>query len=105
MPADKMVKVEPPMGKVFLKDKLRPIHETLPPYNDNYAFTRGYIDVAPWKAKLSSLPPTIWDDTVDTYGNVKLVRPAHDAWGIGKIMFIFCDDFLQQILGNRLKAT
>ena len=27
-------------------------------------------------------------------GNVKMTRPAHDAWGIKKITFNFCDDFL-----------
>ena len=30
--------------------------------------------------------------------NVKLTRPAHDAWGIKKIVFNFCDDFLTKVL-------
>ena len=30
--------------------------------------------------------------------NALLKRPAHDAWGIKKIVFVFCDDFLQKVL-------
>ena len=29
---------------------------------------------------------------------MKLTRPAHDAWGIKKIVFNFCDDFLLKVL-------
>lgn len=28
--------------------------------------------------------------------NVKLARPAHDRWGIGKIVFVYSDDFLKK---------
>jgi len=39
----------------------------------------------------------MWDDTIASKYNVKLVRPSHDAWGIKKIALIFCDDFLQTV--------
>ena len=29
--------------------------------------------------------------------NVKLARPAHDRWGIGKIVFVYSDDFLKKV--------
>ena len=29
--------------------------------------------------------------------NVKLTRAAHDRWGIGKIVFVFSDDFLKKV--------
>ena len=31
-------------------------------------------------------------------GNAKITRPAHDAWGIKKIIFTFCDDFLLKVV-------
>jgi hypothetical protein len=39
----------------------------------------------------------MWDDDSQD-GNVKLMRPAHDRWGIKKIVFTFCDDFLLKVL-------
>ena len=29
--------------------------------------------------------------------NVSMVCPGHDRWGIGKIVFIMCDDFATQL--------
>ncbi|CAM9852912.1 unnamed protein product, partial [Choristocarpus tenellus] len=29
--------------------------------------------------------------------NVRIVRPAHDQWGILKIVFVFCDDYLKKV--------
>jgi hypothetical protein len=90
-----MVKVIPPAGKVELADKLQPSCTKQP--EEFYAFTRATIDIKPWKDKLASLPESFWNDEHQD-GNVKLVRPAHDAWGIQKIIFTFCDDFLMKIL-------
>jgi Aspartyl/Asparaginyl beta-hydroxylase len=38
-----------------------------------------------------------WDPANASINNVSICRPSHDAWGIGKIILIFCDDFLQSI--------
>jgi hypothetical protein len=90
-------KVIPPLGRVDLVDKKEPIYQTPPPFNDHYAFILCRIDITNWKEKLSSLREEMWlDENQDD--NVKLIRPAHDAWGVQKIIFTFCDDFLQQII-------
>ena len=87
----------PPFGEVKLTDKTIPIFEKGPPFDENYAYTRAIVDVSKFKEKIHLLPPGIWEDEKQQ-GNVKLVRPAHDKWGIKKIVFVFCDDFLQKIL-------
>eukprot|EP01038_Epipyxis_sp_PR26KG_P013627 gene13627-18286_t len=95
--------VVPPSGIVLLSQKQIPVCETNPddpisPINSQYhAFTRAEIDILPFKNKLLSLSPTMWDDE-NQEGNVKLHRPAHDAWGIKKIVFTFCDDYLMKVL-------
>ena len=38
-----------------------------------------------------------WDPITAAQSNVYVRRPSHDAWGIPKIVFIYCDDFLQNI--------
>lgn len=90
----------PPPGEVLLADKLTPLHE----WEDKAAaekkelvFLRGTIDIAPFKEKIKNLPPEMWNDE-EQEGNVKLKRPSHDAWGIKKIVFNFCDDFIMKVL-------
>jgi len=39
----------------------------------------------------------LWDPINAAVHNVHIHRPSHDAWGIGKIICIFADDFLQDI--------
>jgi hypothetical protein len=39
----------------------------------------------------------LWDEDNAARNNVKITRPSHDAWGIKKIMLVFCDDFLHTI--------
>lgn len=89
--------VTPPPGIVLLADKQVPVCERPAPYDEYYAYTRGTIDVSAWKAKLASLPAELWEDE-NQDGNVRMTRPAHDAWGIKKIVFQFCDDFLLKVL-------
>jgi len=36
-----------------------------------------------------------WDPDTAATQNVAIRRPSHDAWGIPKIVLLFCDDFLQ----------
>ena len=87
----------PPLGIVDLKDKQSPVCETSQPYRTDYAFTRAVVDITGLKNKLLSLSPDMWEDEKHSEGNVKLHRPAHDAWGIKKIVFTFCDDFLLKV--------
>jgi hypothetical protein len=46
--------------------------------------------------KVQSLT-NLWDEVNAATNNVHVCRPSHDAWGIKKIVLIFCDDFLQTI--------
>ena len=88
----------PPVGEVnLLKDKQIPVCERELPYDEHYAFTRGTLDITPFKEKLLSLPAEMWEDE-NQEGNVRITRPSHDAWGIKKIVFNFCDDFLLKVL-------
>lgn len=86
----------PPDGIVLLSKKLSPVCDR-ESFDDHYVFTRGVVDVSEFKKKLISMPASVWDDE-NQEGNVKLIRPAHDAWGIKKIIFTFCDDFLLKVL-------
>lgn len=92
--------IDPPLGEVSLRDKQSPIHE----WEDREAaeqqglvFTRGNIDISAFKEKLLNLPADMWEDE-NQEGNVKVKRPSHDAWGIKKIVFTFCDDFIMKVL-------
>jgi hypothetical protein len=42
-------------------------------------------------------PTNLWIEENAALNNVKITRPSHDAWGIKKIMLVFCDDFLNTI--------
>ena len=55
------------------------------------------MDVEEFKRKVRSVDPEEWEQEASVH-NVSLTRPAHDAWGIKKIIFTFCDDFLQKVL-------
>ena len=55
------------------------------------------MDIIDLKAKVISLPDSAWEDCEHDRQNVKLTRPSHDAWGINKIIFQFCDDFLLKV--------
>lgn len=89
--------VTPPTGVVSLNDKKCPVFESSTVFHDHYAYTRGFVDVSAFKAKLRSMPAEIWDDE-NQEGNVRITRASHDAWGIKKIVFNFCDDFLLKVL-------
>jgi hypothetical protein len=91
----------PPNGDGFsLNEKLIPVveREKIPKDGEHFVQTRGLIDVSKFKEFLNELPPEAWEDENSNEENVKLVRPAHDAWGIKKIVFNFCDDFLLKVL-------
>jgi hypothetical protein len=42
-------------------------------------------------------PTNLWDMANAAVNNVAICRPSHDAWGIKKVVLIFCDDFLRDI--------
>ena len=39
----------------------------------------------------------LWDPINAAVNNVSICRPSHDAWGIHKIVLLFCDDFVQRL--------
>ncbi len=49
------------------------------------------------KTKKVKSASNLWDEVNSVKNNVHVVRPSHDAWGIKKIVLIFCDDFLQTV--------
>eukprot|EP01031_Cornospumella_fuschlensis_P037047 gene37047-44961_t len=53
-----------------------------------------------WTAKIDSIKSDpIWHaHDVDSKDTIKIARAAHDAWGIEKIIFKFCDDFLLKVI-------
>ncbi len=94
-----VVPVVPPEGMVPLSDKLNPVCER--PESERgpdraWCFTRSVCDVSAFKARLRQMRPEDWED-YNTRENVFIRRPAHDAWGIKKMIFTFCDDFLQKV--------
>lgn len=58
-------------------------------------FTKKYV-TSKTTAKSFS-PSNLWNEQNATQNNVKITRPSHDAWGIKKLVLVFCDDFLHTI--------
>lgn len=92
-----MTRIIPPVGQVDLKDKEIPACKKDYDSTSNWVFTRKVVDVSKFKEKLLDMPLSSWEDD-NQEGNVKLIRPSHDKWGIKKIVFTFCDDFLLKVL-------
>jgi hypothetical protein len=90
--------VLPPLGRVPLSDKLIPLCQRELREDEALAYTYKQLDTSEFKKYLLSCPPDVWEDDYHAVHNVKMTRPAHDAWGIKKIMFTFCDDFLQKVI-------
>lgn len=90
--------VIPPDGQVDLSKKKNPICEqdSSIEFDSYYVYTRAKLNTTKFKEYLQSLPHSIWEDK-NQVDNVNLIRPAHDKWGIKKIIFTFCDDFLQKV--------
>lgn len=100
---NKTTVITPQMGTILLSNKLIPTAERTEvlaaratdsePQHEPLCVIRGYVDITAFKNKLLSLSNDMWEDDVQhSEGNVKIVRPAHDAWGVKKIIFTFCDD-------------
>lgn len=59
-------------------------------YNQNYSSWNRKKD-----GDATDHTGNLWHPQTAAQQNVSVCRPSHDQWGIGKIVFIFCDDFLQ----------
>jgi hypothetical protein len=79
--------VFPPDGEVNLKDKESPVCTRLE-FDDFYVYTRGHIDILPFKSYLLSLPQEMWQDE-NQVGNVNLIRPGINVKEYPKFLFIF----------------
>jgi len=90
--------IVPPIGRVPLSAKEVPLYTRDLGENEAMAYTVAQLDVSAFKKHLLAAPAHVWDDDYADKHNLKLTRPAHDAWGIKKIMFTFCDDYLQKVL-------
>ena len=98
-----MVKEEaltPPAGEVLFCDKtmpvdLRPLRE-LSGGAEPFCFSRGRVDVSALRERLEG-DDEVWSRDYAERANVVLDRPSHDSWGIRKLAFVFCDDFLQRV--------
>ncbi|RYY68954.1 hypothetical protein EON63_24230 [archaeon] len=76
----------PPEGAVPIEQKARPICELTDPY-PTLCYTRGYVDMSKWTAKIRSIKnDPIWHaHDVESKDTIKIARAAHDAWGIEKV--------------------
>jgi len=93
-----MERIVPPSGIITLSQKIAPTctldSETA--YSTPICVLRGTYDSSALKQKILMADNKIWEST-GQQTNVFLKRPAHDEWGIGKIVFIYCDDFIKRV--------
>jgi hypothetical protein len=54
------------------------------------------VDISALQARVRREEPGLWDPAHQK-DNVPIHRAGHDRWGIGKVVFIFCDDYLQRV--------
>ena len=111
----------PPEGAVTAYEKRRPLfqldHDAAMRVRERVTLTRGRADEA--CALLRGLAwgdprgdhkkdeedgitvvgptPSPWFEAAAAVTNVTMSRPAHDRWGIGKIVLIYSDDFLSRV--------
>ena len=57
----------------------------------------GTVNVEPLKKVLARelVAGRVWDPN---HGNVDMFRRGHDAWGVKKAMFLYCDDGVERVL-------
>jgi len=90
----------PPTGQIRLTDKAIPSCDLHPDVAQRmtWCVTRADVDCTLLLQKLEREGPSVWEEAVQRRQNVWLSRSAHDAWGIQKIAFVFCDDFMRRVL-------
>ena len=84
---------------VPLSQKTVPMHEHPPAVSSTFVPSltkRAQVDPRPLVDLLASKGQQVWSPELQSQTNVPFTRPAHDRWGVGKVMFIHCDDFLQR---------
>lgn len=84
-------------GPILLeRDKARPVCQLQAEQRDVTPVVHhmGTVDISPILAKFASAHPQLWDPAYQATQNVHMIRPAHDNWGIGKIVLTFCDDYM-----------
>ncbi|TDH65503.1 hypothetical protein CCR75_004044 [Bremia lactucae] len=54
------------------------------------------IDISLLQKRIRDSGSELWNPTQQT-DNVPVRRAGHDWWGIGKVVFIYCDDYLQKV--------
>ncbi|CEG46544.1 (heparan sulfate)-glucosamine 3-sulfotransferase 1 [Plasmopara halstedii] len=54
------------------------------------------VDISLLQQRIQSVGTKLWDPA-NQKDNVPVRRAGHDTWGIGKVVFIFCDDYLQKV--------
>ncbi|KAJ8598505.1 hypothetical protein CTAYLR_001374 [Chrysophaeum taylorii] len=87
----------PPEGWVEWADKKVPVEEAAAsPGGAPYVFRRGACDVEGLCAAIATPEDDVWSEDFARRRNVLIERPSHDAWGIRKLCFAFCDDFLER---------
>ena len=89
--------LEPPAGEVSFDDKRAPTEQGHALSTGTFCFLRGRSDVSRLKARLERDDDFVWSDEYASEHNVTLARPSHDGWGIRKLAFVFCDDFLHRV--------
>ena len=89
--------LEPPAGEVSFDDKRAPTEQGHALSTGTFCFLRGRSDVSRLKARLERDDDFVWSDAYASEHNVTLARPSHDGWGIRKLAFVFCDDFLHRV--------
>jgi len=87
--------IEPHMGGVRIEDKKVPTFTREDVDEDELAFVFGEVDTSALKSYLTEHLEIFQPEHQQT--NVNLTRPAHDRWGVGKVMFRFCDDFMLRV--------
>jgi hypothetical protein len=84
-------------GPILLaRDKVNPVCRLATDQRNNTPVIHhmGEVDISPILDKFASSPPQLWDPQFQATQNVHMIRPAHDNWGIGKIVLTFCDDYM-----------
>ena len=111
--------IAPPVGVVTDREKRAPLCEldvdARAAVRDRVVLTRGRADAA--CAALRELAwgdpagadaadggeggaaegRSPWCEDVAARSNVAMMRPAHDRWGVGKIVLVYADDFLTRV--------
>jgi len=54
------------------------------------------IDISGLQKRIVAGGEELWDPAHQK-DNVPIQRAGHDKWGIGKVVFIFCDDYINKV--------